>query len=263
MTHGGEDPDRRMAAEVFRAVLEQPEPEPPAVLAAVRAGGRRLRARRRLTLGAAVLTAVPVLTLTAALAVAGPAGTPRLRDLVGLDPAGGRPSTARPSSYGMDQLDAVHERLRSALAAHLPAGYTGVLDGGGPTTFRLVRADGGFTAVATIMGDPLAPGSRAPSPCEPRAGRPVYASDCVSRTLPDGSTGWLYRTTSYPGTQFTLVTPQGRIAGLGTLPTATPPQGEGGEPQESRAMTPEDLDALVRDPQVLAALEAVPLDAPG
>ncbi|PBC70123.1 hypothetical protein BX265_7512 [Streptomyces sp. TLI_235] len=263
MTHGGDDPDRRMAAQVFRAVLEQPEPEQPVVLAAVRTGGRRLRARRRLALGTAVLAAIPVLAITTALALPGSASAPRLRDLVGLDPADGRPSMAQPSSYGMDQLDAMHDRLRTALAAHLPAGYTGVLDGGGPTTFRLARADGGFTAVATIMGNPLAPGSHAPSPCEPQDGRPVYAIGCVSRTLPDGSTGWLYKSTSYPGTQFTLVTPQGRIAGLGTLPTAVPPQGESGEPQESKAMTPEELDALVSTPEVLAALEAVPLDAPG
>jgi hypothetical protein len=232
-----------MAAEVFRAVLEQPEPEQPVGLAAVLAGGRRLRVRRRLALGAAVLAAVPVLAVTAALAVPG--------------------FTAQPSSHGTDRSDAVHDRLRSALASHLPAGYTEVLDGGGPTTFRLVRADGGFTAVAAIMGDPLAPGSREPSPCEPQGGKPVYASDCVSRTLPDGSTGWLYRSVSYPGTRFTLVTPQGRIAGLGTLPTAAPPQGEGGEPQVSKAMAPEELDALVSAPEVLAALVAVPLDAPG
>ncbi|WP_329493025.1 hypothetical protein [Kitasatospora herbaricolor] len=243
MTHGGEDPGRLMAVEVFRAVLEPPEPEPPAVLAAVRAGGRRLRTRRRLALGAAVLAAVPVLAITAALVVP--------------------ESAARPSGAGADPWDAIHDRLRSALAAHLPAGYTGVLDGGGPTTFRLVRADGGFTAVATVMGDPVAPGSRLPSPCEPQGGRPVYASDCVSRTLPDGSTGWLYRSTSYPVTQLILVTPQGRIAGLGTMPTAVPPQGEGGEPQESKSMTPEQLDALVSAPEVLAALEAVGTDAPG
>ncbi|MFD0532282.1 hypothetical protein ACFQ1I_46190 [Kitasatospora arboriphila] len=37
MTHDGDDIDHRTAAQVFRAVLEQPEPEPPAVLPAVRA----------------------------------------------------------------------------------------------------------------------------------------------------------------------------------------------------------------------------------
>ncbi|MCU7820345.1 hypothetical protein [Kitasatospora sp. DSM 101779] len=262
MTHRGDDPDRRMAAEVFRAVLERPEPEQPVVLAAVRAGGRRLRARRRLAIGAGVLVAAPVLAFGAALAVPG-AAAPWLRDLVGLDPADGRPSTAQPSGYGMDQLDALQARLQAALAAHLPAGYTGVLAGGGPTTFRLVRADGGFTAVATITGNPVTPGSSEPSPCESKDGKPVYASDCVLRTLSDGSTGWLYRSTSYSGTQFTLVTPQGRIAGLGTMPTAVPPQGAGGEPQESKAMAPADLEALVSNPEVLAALKAVPLDAPG
>ncbi|MEV6209361.1 hypothetical protein [Kitasatospora sp. NPDC051914] len=147
--------------------------------------------------------------------------------------------------------------------AYLPAGYTGVLDGA-------ARPDSGWSAPtagtrrwATLMGNPLTPGSRVPSPCEPQDGRRVYASDCVPRTLPDGSTGWLYRSTSYPGTRFILATPQGRIAGLGTLPTATPPQGEGGEPQESKAMTPEELEALVSAPDVLAALKAVLLDAPG
>ncbi|GAA2779577.1 hypothetical protein GCM10010441_00280 [Kitasatospora paracochleata] len=263
MTHGGDDLDGRMAAEVFRAVLQQPEPEQPPVLAAVRAGGRRLRTRRRLALGAAVLAVVPLLAVTAALVVPGSSGAPTLLGPAGRGAAEERPSTAQPSSYGMNQLDALQSRLRGALAAHLPPGYTGVLNGSGPTTFRLVRADGGYTAVATIMGNPLTPGSRPPSPCEPQGGQKVYASDCAARTLPDGATGWLYRSTSYPGTEFLLATPDGRIAGLGTQPNAAPPQGEGGEPQESKPMTLEEMDALVSAPEVLAALEAVPLDAPG
>ncbi|WP_030269817.1 hypothetical protein [Streptomyces sp. NRRL B-24484] len=262
MKHGGDDPDRRMAAEVFRAVLDQPEPEQPVELTAVRAGGRRLRARRRLALGATVLAAVPVLAFAAALAVPGSA-TAGLRDLVGIGPADGRPATPRPSVYGMDRLDEVQARLQAALAAHLPAGYTGVLPGAGPTTFRLVRADGGFTAVATIMGNPVAPGTREPSPCEPQGGRPVYATDCAFRTLSDGSTGWLYWSTPYSLTRFSLVTRDGRIAGMGTLPLVAPPQGEGEEQLPSKPMTLADLEALVSNPEVLSALTAVPQDAPG
>ncbi|MEU2630856.1 hypothetical protein [Kitasatospora sp. NPDC007106] len=260
MTHDGDDIDHRTAAQVFRAVLEQPEPEPPAVLPAVRAGGRRLRARRRLALAAGALAAVPVLAFAATPAVPGASG---LRDLVGLDPADGRHPATQPSGYGMDQLDQVQARLHAALAAHLPPGYTAVLTGAGPTTFRLARADGGYTAIAAIMGTPLPPGSHAPSPCEPDNGRPVYATNCTFHTLPDGSTGWLYQSTPYTLTQFTVVTPQGKTTGLGTLPLANPPQGETGEPQPSKPMTPENLNTLVSNPEVLAALTTVPLDAPG
>ncbi|MFD0526006.1 hypothetical protein ACFQ1I_00135 [Kitasatospora arboriphila] len=125
--------------------------------------------------------AVPVLAFAATLAVPGASG---LRDLVGLDPADGRHPATQPSGYGMDQLDQVQARLHAALAAHLPPGYTAVLTGASPTTFRLARADGGYTTIAAIMGTPCRPAATPPHPANRTTASPSTPPTAPSTPSP-------------------------------------------------------------------------------
>ncbi|MEV0535232.1 hypothetical protein [Kitasatospora sp. NPDC050463] len=237
----------RMTAALFQEVLAQPEPDPPQVLGEVRRGGRRLRRRRRLAVGAGALV---VLALCGAGAVVAVESRP-----TSVGPAAG--GTGGPEHQdGMDQLDKVHDRMLAALRANLPAGYVNVVDGSGPTTFGLVRPDGGTVAVAAVMGsNPLPAGTYPRNPCDAAgpAGQ-AYFADCRSVTLPDGSTGWLSKGTTNPVTGVTLATPQGKVFGLGGVP--------GGGGHDVGPAPLDDLEALVRAPQVAAALQSVPMDAP-
>ncbi|WP_405358704.1 hypothetical protein OG535_02985 [Kitasatospora sp. NBC_00085] len=236
----------RMTAALFQEVLAQPEPAPPQVLDEVRRGGRRLRRRRRLAVGAGALAVLALCGTGAVVAV------------------GSRPTSVGPAAGGaggpvrqdgMDQFDKLHDRMLAALRASLPAGYVNVVDGSGPTTFELVREDGGTVAVAAVMGNPLPAGTYPRSPCDAAgpAGQ-AYFVDCRSVTLPDGSTGWLSKGTTNPVTGVTLATPQGRVFGLGGVPSG------GGHDVGPAPL--DDLEALVRAPQVAAVLQGVPMDAP-
>jgi len=258
MAHS-EDAGGATVTGLFRELLEEPEPARPEVLTRVREDGRRMRRKRRLQVGAG---AGALLGLAAAAAVVLPSPPSEHPGYV-VGPAGGDTSasaaataSSSPDPLGPGALGTLHDRLLSALGAHLPAGFTGVGNGDGPTGFRLTRSDGGTVRVAALMGNPLPAGTRPASPCEPDPGTGrTYGTDCRFRTLADGSTGWLSAVPAGLVTQFQIATPQGKIIGLTSLGNDSSP---GGGP-----LTLDELEALTSAPQVLAALEGVPLDAPG
>ncbi|WP_439681095.1 hypothetical protein [Embleya sp. MST-111070] len=243
---------------LFREVIDGTEPPLTPIASTVPAAGTRLRRRRRLRNGG--LTALLGAGTAVVVFIAAPwqsNGTPASERAAAAPPVGvtaspsGRVESTPLPRAGGASIPELHARLRAAIAGHLPPGIVSVADGHDPMHFAMVDSDGRRRTLYTISGVARTPGSTDLSPCEAKPDATtgemnVYGKDCRFERLADGSTGWLSNTRIPGASQFTLVTPQGSVVGLGSDNSTGP------------VLSLDDLFAPASAPEVFAALTTVP-----
>ncbi|KQV13537.1 hypothetical protein [Kitasatospora sp. Root107] len=238
MTQPADDQDGRLATALFEDLLSSQEPPVPAVLAAIRTRGRRLRRLHRtraLAAGTALIAAAALLLSNVG---SGPGPTV-------LTPALNVPSA---TATGPDELEELYARLWAEVPAAMPPGLAGGIarNGGGPDqrTLFLHEPTSGVRLQVT-GGQPLPPGQTPTSPCDPRLAAP--ATECLPRVLSDNSTGWFAAHTGpQPHVEALFATPAGTVFGL--TATATP-----GTP----GLTLPQLENVVGHTKVLMALRGI------
>jgi hypothetical protein len=148
-------------------------------------------------------------------------------------------------------LDQLHARLLAVLSKALPPDIK-ILEGSGPTDFRLERPDGTISNMSALeglqfLGDP-------PEPC------PKWGKDCQKVALPDGSRGWAYNAFGGNSSVVSLYTLNGQAFGLTDGDTDFVENDSHSPMETGKPLTIQQMITIVSRPDVLAVLKQVPTD---